>query len=243
MFRPSASAAFAAVLLIFTAAVSAAATRSELSPPPVPVHGSGSGAHATVMASGGWNGGPGGNLSVTWSEFAQQLPVSLRLGVGYSGRDPGDPWDARAVFINANTNGDPISNGRRWDYRLDAVMPMRWGSMDNLALVFGPRVSRFAGEFDFVGGNEFFTVVTTQWGLGTGLEAGYPMGPRTNFVVGAGLDWYFNSKMSGHDTSYAPNGTIVSQVDDYTWVDADQAINQPRLSPRFMLGVERRIGH
>ncbi len=245
MFRPSAPAALTAALLLCAAATVSAATRSDSSPPPVPVHGESSGsgrAHADVLASGGWNGGPGGSLAIKYSDFAQNLPVSLRFGLGYSGTDPGDPWQARAVFINANTNGDPTSNGRRWDYRLDAIVPVSWGSARNLALVFGPRVSRFAGEFDFVGGNEFFTIVSTQWGLGTGLEAGYPMGPRTNFVVGAGLDWFFNAKMSGHDTSYSPNGVIVSQVDDYTWVDADKAIHQPRLSPRVMLGVERRIG-
>ena len=198
---------------------------------------------SSVLASAGYNSGPSGNLGLTFSDFAEGLPLALRVGVGYSGGDPGDPWAARRVFINANTNGTPESRGRRWDYRLDAVWQTRWRSIQHLNIVAGPRLSRFSGQFDFVGGNEYFNVITTQWGLGAGAEASFPMGQRSDFLVGVGLDGYLSSRMTGHDTSYSPDGTAVNPTDDYTWADADEAIRQPKLSPRLMLGVQRRIGN
>lgn len=198
--------------------------------------------HTSALASAGWNGGPGGQVALTFSEFAEGLPLSLRLGVGYSGVEPGDPWAARRVFINANTNGTPQENGRRWDYRLDAVWRTQWKSIDRLDLVVGPRLSRFSGQYDFIGGNEFFNVVSTQWGLGTGAEASFPMSARHDFVVGVGLDWFLDAKMTGHDTSYSPDGTAVNAIDDYGWADADAAVNQPGLTPRLMIGVQRRLG-
>jgi hypothetical protein len=197
----------------------------------------------SVLATAGWNGGPGGHAAVTFDDFAQGLPLGLRVGVGYSGCEPGDAWAARRVFINANTNGTPQSNGRRWDYRLDGVWRTSWRGIEHLDVVAGPRVSRFSGQFDFIGGNEFFNVVSTQWGLGTGAEASFRMSDRSDFVVGLGFDWFFNSRMTGHDTAYLPDGTSVNAIDDYTWADADKAIHQPRLTPRVMLGLQRRLGH
>lgn len=198
--------------------------------------------HATALASAGWNGGPGGQLAVTFHDFAEGMPLAVRMGVGYSGTEPGDPWAARRVFINANTNGTPQSNGRRWDYRLDAVWRAPWRAWNGVDLVAGPRLSRFSGQYDFIGGNEFFNVVSTQWGLGAGAEASFPMSSRADFVAGLGLDYFLSAKMTGHDTSYSPDGTAVNAIDDYGWADADAAVHQPKWSPRLMVGVQRRLG-
>jgi hypothetical protein len=195
-----------------------------------------------VVASAGYNGGPGGYLGFTLRDFAEGMPMGLRFGVGYSGADPGDPWAARRVFINDNANGTPESNGRRWDYRLDGVWRTHRGPFDRLDIVAGPRLSRFSAQFDFVGGNEYFNVVTTQWGLGLGGEASFRMSDRADFVAGTGLDYFFNAKLSGHDTSYSPDGSALNRTGDYTWADADAAIHQPKLTPRLMFGVQYRLG-
>jgi hypothetical protein len=196
----------------------------------------------SILASGGYNGGPGGHLGVTLRDFAEHFPLGVRFGVGYSGASPGDPWAARSVFINENENGTPQKNGRRWDYRLDALWRTHWGPFDRLDLVAGPRISRFAAEFNFIGGNEFFDVVTTQWGFGGGAEASYPINGRFDLVIGGGLDYFLNAPLSGHDTTYSPDGTCVNQIENYGWKDADAAVNQPKMSPRLMIGVQQRIG-
>ena len=196
----------------------------------------------SVLAAAGYAGGPGAYLGVTFRDFAERLPLGLRLGIGYSGTDPGDPWAARRVFINGNENGTPSESGRRWDYRLDGVWRTHWGPFDRLDLVGGPRLSRFDAEFDFVGGNEFFDVVSTQWGLGVGAEATYRMSERLDLVVASGLDYYVDATISGHDTSYSPDGDAVSPVGDYSWRDADDAIHQPKLAPRLLLGVQWGLG-
>jgi hypothetical protein len=146
------------------------------------------------------------------------------------------------VFINDNTNGTPTRNGRRWEYRLDALWRTHRGPFDRLDLVAGPRLSRFSGQFDFVGGNEYFNVVSTQWGLGAGAEASFRMNDRADFVAGTGLDYFFDATLSGHDTAYSPDGSAVNPTGEYTWADADAAVGQPKLTPRLMLGVQYRLG-
>jgi hypothetical protein len=41
----------------------------------------------------------------------------------------------------------------------------------------------------------------------------------------------------GHDTSYSPDGVTVNGKHDYTYNDADAAINQPKFLPSLMVGI------
>jgi hypothetical protein len=189
----------------------------------------------------GMDGGLGGEGTLTLAPLAIGLPFAARLAVGYRALDPGEPLAARHIFINENENGTPHKNGRRWDYRLDALW--RPHSLPKLWLTCGPRYSSFTGEFDFIGGNEFFAVHTDQWGLGAGAESRSPVGRRAQLVLGAGLDWYANATLSGHDTSYSPDGSAVNAHQEYTYADADAAIHQPRWAPRLSLGIEYLLGH
>ena len=189
----------------------------------------------------GADAGLGGEMSLTFDRFAEGLPAAARIAVGYRSLSPGDPLAARHVFINNNTNGTPTKTGRRWDYRLDAVWQPDLAR--NLWVACGPRYSSFTGEFDFVGGNEFFAVHTHQWGLGASAESRFPVGWRALLVLGAGLDFYTRATLQGHDTSYSPDGSAVNPHEVYTYADADAAINQPRWAPRLTMGVEYPFGH
>jgi hypothetical protein len=209
-------------------------------PAPVATHASASHPEMRLGLSMGVDGGVGGEADLTLDHFAGGLPVAARLAAGYHRMDPGRPLDARHVFINANDNGDPIESGHRWDLRMDAVWYPGW--MRNLWVYGGPRYSRFTATFDFIGGNEFFDVTSNQWGLGVGAEGRFPMSARTSLVLGAGLDHYWDSTLAGHDTAYNPDGTSVSAVDNYTYADADAAINQPQWAPRLTIGVGYRLG-
>lgn len=70
----------------------------------------------------------------------------------------------------------------------------------------------------------------------------FPMGTKADFVIGAGMDDFFDAQLKGHDTAYSPDGEDVNPRNDYTYTDADEAINQPSLELRFMIGVNYRFG-
>jgi len=195
---------------------------------------------ATEFSAGilaGYSAGLGVRGTGTLSHFAQGFPLALEVSVGYSTRDAGIPLDARRVFINDNTNGTPTKNGSRWDFRMDFLYKVGLLGMRDAYLYVGPRYSMFTATFDFVGGNEVFNISSTQWGFGAGLKAGFAVSPRVSFILTGGLDYYSSASLEGHDTSYSPDGLVINGRNDYTYTDADAAINQPKIEPVGMLGI------
>jgi hypothetical protein len=184
----------------------------------------------------GYNGGLSFQLNGTISNFAQDLPLSIRGSADYTFLNPGNPVDARRIFINDNTNGTPEKDGHTWNLRLDFMLKTNLLT-NNSFLFFGPRYSMFTGNFNFVGGNEFFSITTNQFGLGGGLETAFRVNNRTNFVVSAGADYFFKNNLAGHDTQYAPDGQDINPR-NYTYSDADNAINQPKIEFRIMTGID-----
>lgn len=192
----------------------------------------------------GFNMGYGVQTNFTLHQSASGLPFDLRLGLGYTWMNPGDAWEARRVFINNNTNGTPEKSGRSIDYRFDFMLPKSIFGLKNSYIVLGPRGASFKGNFAYIGGNEEFNVVSTQWGLGGGVQSHFSMVRNLNLVVAAGLDYYFPSTLHGHDTSYSPDNDNVNPRNDnenddepFTYKDADEAISQPRWMPYAMIGV------
>lgn len=175
------------------------------------------------------------------SDFAEGFPLQARLGLGFTSVDAGSPPDARRVFINNATNGIPEESGQTWGFSLDVGYPVSLFSMKQAYLVGGVRYARFKGNFKYVGGNEDFDVKSSHWGLGAALQSYFPMGGRFDLVLDAGLDYYFSSTLTGHDTAYYPDGTAVNPREDYTYSDADAAIGQPKFSPILMLGMNYRF--
>ena len=60
--------------------------------------------------------------------------------------------------------------------------------------------------------------------------------PSLDLIFSTGFDYYLNSTIEGHDTAYNSDGTAINGRNDYTYSDADQAINQPKIVPRAMVG-------
>jgi hypothetical protein len=175
----------------------------------------------------GTSGGLGAQVSGTLVEFTRTAPLSARVGLGYFTRDPGNPYDARRIFINDNTNGTPDKSGHTWQFRFDLVFPvMRLGAQP-LQLAVGARHARSTAHFEYIGGNESFDVTTNPWGLGLAVETGFPTGDRSAFVLEAGVDRYFDAPLTGHDTTYDPDGAHVRPRDDYSYEDARSAANAP----------------
>ncbi len=192
----------------------------------------------------GYNAGYGIQANITLDEWSTQLPFKLRLGMGYTFSNPGHAADARRIFINNATNGVPEKKGRTFDYRLDFMLPKTIFNVTHSYLVFGPRYSSFKGNFKYIGGNEDFDVTSKQWGLGGGIENHFPMAQNIDLVLAFGLDYYFNSTLKGHDTSYSPGNDNVNPRTDnqndnqlFKYKDANKAIRQPSIMPRAMIGV------
>ena len=189
----------------------------------------------------GYNSGLGVAASGTISDFARGFPLQAKLGLWYTAVEPGQAWDARQIFINNATNGIPEERGRTWELKLDFLYPVGLLSQSRTFLFGGVRHSRFTGNFKFVGGNEDFDVKSSQWGLGGGLEGHFRMSSRFDMVLSAGVDYFFSSTLTGHDTAYNPDNDNVNPREDFTYSDADAAIGQPKWKPVAVMGFNYRF--
>ena len=192
----------------------------------------------SVGASSGYQSGFSLQAFAGVEDFAQGLPVQIRIRLGHTSVEPGSAPRARRIFINTATNGTPEKRGRTWDMGVDLLV--RRSERANLFL--GVRRSSFLANFKFVGGNEDFDVRSTHWGLGAGAEVGYPVGQKATLMVSGGVDYYFPSRLQGHDTSYSPDDDNVNPREDFTYAEADDAIAQPTLRPVLMVGLRWRLG-
>jgi len=195
------------------------------------------GGNLHVGADIGYRSGLSFQARTILSNLSRDVPFKLRLAATYSSIDPGKSLDARHIFINNNSNGTPEKEGWVWDVRFDFLYPVNWFSLKNAYFFAGPRYSWFTGRFDFVGGNEDFDIYSDAWGLGAGLETHYPLSKKINLVISAGLDFYHSDHMHGHDTTYYSDGETVNGREDYTYDDADEAINQPKVVPNISIGI------
>ena len=181
-----------------------------------------------------------GNAMV--KDFAEGFPMALRLAAGYSRREAGKAADARRIFINDATNGTPEEKAWLWDIRLDFMYDFGWSSSADIYVTGGVRYALFTANFKFIGGNEDFDVTSNQWGLGVGLEGYFNITNHLQFVVSGGVDYYFAGTLKGHDTEYNPDGDHVNPRDDYTYDDADDAINQLSWEARALIGLSYWFG-
>ena len=106
----------------------------------------------------------------------------------------------------------------------------------------GVRYSSFTANFKYVGGNEDFDVTSSHWGAAAGLEAEFPMGQRMSLILSGGAEYFFSSRLTGHDTSYSPDGDNVNPREDYSYSDADDAVGQPTFRPILLVGVSYKLG-
>jgi len=182
--------------------------------------------------------GFGSEIACHFTNLASAFPFNLRMGIGYAYVKPGDPVAARRIFINDATNGVPEKYGRKWDYKLDVIYPLKSFLLGNTSLYVGPRYSRFTANFKYVGGNEDFDVRSNQWGLGGGLESSFAISPKFDLLVTAGADYLPAAEIKGHDTAYSPDGETGNERNDYTFEDADEAIDQPDLEMQLLIGLK-----
>jgi hypothetical protein len=205
------------------------------------------GSELALGAFAGYQGGGAMRVDATVKKVVPDLPLAFTFGVGYAWRDPGDPLLARQVFVNQNTNGTPEESGHVWDYRLDVEYLFALRRLQEVGVFAGVRYSRFTGDFHYVGGNEDFEVVSNAWGWGAGVRGAFAMTPAWSLAVEAGFDHFPSWSVTGHDATYSSDGSSVNARADgdgnaYTSLDADQAVNQPKLVGSVLAGVIWRPG-
>ncbi|MEN8006863.1 MAG: hypothetical protein ABFS42_07580 [Candidatus Krumholzibacteriota bacterium] len=185
----------------------------------------------------GYTGGLGIQATGSFMDFTRDLPLSARFTLGYNSASPGDPYAARQIFINDNTNGDPEKSASTWQFRFDLMFPAFELGPQTLYLFAGPRHAKYTANFNYIGGNENFDVTSNTWGAGLGFESWFAVGGTSDFVLQVGADWYAESELSGHDTTYLPSGDHVNPRDGYDYNSADDAIDQPSLELLAMMGM------
>ena len=198
----------------------------------------GTGARFAAGATVGYNTGFQVLAFGRAANFAQGFPVAIQLGVGYTSSDAGDPAMARRVFINNATNGIPTEKGHSWDLTLDALIPVQLLKLPRSYVSTGFRHSGYTANFAYIGGNEDFDVTSSNWGIGAGLGSDFAVSRRLDLMVNLGLDYYFSSTLTGHDTQYSPDGTAVNPREEYTYGDADSAVGQPKFRARLATGLQ-----
>lgn len=189
----------------------------------------------------GYNAGIALHAAITLDNLAQGFPFALRFGYGHTWSNPGDPLAARRVFIDNNTNGEPQSSGDNWDLRFDLMYPVKIATLQRSKLFGGMRYNDFTAAFAYIGGNETFDVNGNQWGVGGGVETAFALSPIVDMIFSVGADYYFKSGLDGHDSYYYPDGSGENTIANYTYKDADEAINQPDFNARVLLGVSYRF--
>jgi len=192
-----------------------------------------------IGAQGGFAQGGGGGLEVSVIDITENYPLSVKAGIGYfTNKDPGNAEAARRIFINDNQGGDIKKEGQNWLYWADLGWTFYENEQIQLDLFGGGRYSTFAAYFEYAGDNEAFYARTEAYGLGGGGEVRFFLNPRYYLSLAAGVDGFFKSHLYGHGQfSYNPEGVDDNPRNDYTYEDADEAVNQPDFIPRVTLGI------
>lgn len=191
----------------------------------------------------GYYDGVGIHVSGTFANFAEGFPFAIRFGVGHAWVPSGDAILARRIFIDQNTGGNnnARAQGDLWDYRLDLIYPVKLLALDRGKVFGGVRYSDFNAYFEYIGGNETFDVINNEWGLGGGVETAFALSPFVDMTFSLGVDYFFRGELSGHDSYYYPNGDDRNAKENFTYADADAAINDPGVNTRLMMGIAYRF--
>jgi len=188
----------------------------------------------------GFSGGLGAGLNFLATDLAPGVRLSLEAGGGYFHQsDSGNANNARQIFINDNAGGEIEKHGSISHFYFNLRYQLTRRNDINWYLFGGARYLKYGAYYGFIGDNEAFIVGYSTWGLGGGIALEIKVGHQTRLVLKGGLDSFFTSRFDGHgEFSYDPNKVDDNPRNDYTYEDADTAVNQPKFMPSFMLMLQ-----
>ncbi len=190
----------------------------------------------------GYNGGGAWKAGAAVSQLSPSSRFALEINVGHSSFDPGNAGDARRIFINDNQGGTIKKSGTTWEFSFNLLYRLHAGHLPEFYLFLGPRYAKFTGNFKFIGNNEDFDVTSHHWGMGVGVASFIAISKKIDFLIRGGTDYFQSAALYGHDTTYSPKGEDINPRNDYTYSDADNAVNQPKLNLQLMFGLSYSLG-
>jgi hypothetical protein len=191
----------------------------------------------------GYFGDVGALMILSLRDFSDNYPVGLRFSAGAAYQfNSGDADTARQIFINDNQGGTVQDYGVSVMILMDLIYRLTQRNELSLHLYGGPRGNFYSAHFAFIGDNEDFAVRHNTFGLGAGARLRLDLNSKYSLGLGAGVDYYFPSKLFGHGQfEYTPDGIDDNPRNAYTYDDADSAVNQPKLAPSVSLGFSYRL--
>lgn len=172
-----------------------------------------------------------------------EIPISFGIMAGYGYQfDSGNAEAARQIFINDNTGGtiskygSSVFLGADFRYALSADKNARF------RLFAGPRGVFYQAHYTFIGGNESFAISSNQAGGAGGVQVIIAVTQTVDISLSAGISYFLPATLQGHGTYlYSPDGVDDNPRNDYTWDDADAAVNQPGFSVPLLFGVRWKL--
>jgi len=175
------------------------------------------------------------------NNISPALPIGVEADLGYTHQsDPGRAVEARKVFINDGTagNNNVKESATMYSINVDFKYPLYKRSNIIVDLYVGPRYADYSAQFEYSGGNEQFAPTSKNWGLGTGLKTSFEITRKMDIGFNTGIDYFFPSTISGHGQFYYnPSGVDDNPRNNYTYADADNVIDQPAITPKFLFFI------
>lgn len=192
----------------------------------------------SVGPFGGFLNGAGAGVEFSATRLSSSYPFGLYMGVGYfSQQNSGVAVEARKIFINDATGGnDNIEKyGKTLYFMADLGYEFIAKSDIGLSAYAGARHARYKAHFNYQGGNEAFDVYNNSWGFGGGVRLALKLNSKLSFCLNTGVDYFFPAQLVGHGNFYDPEGIDDNPRNDYTYTDADNAINQPDTNAKVLV--------
>jgi hypothetical protein len=210
-------------------------------------------ASAQDLAAGFSLGGYNFGLSLEFQGYVQNIagsPFGGRVGFGFSFTSPFDDDDAfygtsgaapeaglnRISDYKDNRLYDANERGRNFTIALDGTYDLAsLVNMDNMpfsaSVYAGPRLNNFSGSIEVE--DSIASVSATQFGLGFGSLAFYPLTDNLSVVGDIGIDIYFDPTFNLSDDF----GDLDVETGDTAYDDYNSFITQPEVAARVKVGV------
>lgn len=178
----------------------------------------------------GYYGDAGISIALRMEEESRDFPFFIQARGGFIYQiDPGNATEARQIFINDNAGGNVEKHGESYLVGMD--IGYKWKTFDAFFLEFtlSGLWNYYAAHYSFIGNNESFTVTTSPFGLGLSAALRMPLSNSSNSLLLKGGGEYFpKAQLDAHGTYYyTPDAQDERPRNDYTYEDADAAVNQP----------------
>lgn len=184
-------------------------------------------------------------MGLRLEDSSKDFPIFLQGRGGYVYQvEPGNATEAREIFINDNAGGNIEEYGESYMLALDLGYKLKDWEKFSLEVTLSGLWNYYLAHFAFIGNNESFAVNTSSFGVGAGAALRIPISKsQSALMLKTGLEYYPKALLEAHGTYfYTPDGEDDRVRNDYTYEDADKAINQPEYRFYLQVGLLYRIG-